>query len=70
MPASFTTCGLDVRLGTTDNRVNSRKLLEDLDLVADFSLPTGASSHVRSQITVTVTNISRFAPAGEYRLSI
>jgi nucleoside-diphosphate-sugar epimerase len=57
-------CGLDVRLGTTDNEVNSRKLLEDLDLVADFSLPTGASSHVRSQITVTVTNILRFAPAG------
>src|ERR1700730_4989690 len=57
-------CGLDVRLGTTDNEVNTRKLLDDLDLVADFSLPVGASSHVRSTITQTVSNITRFAPPG------
>src|SRR5580658_6875581 len=54
-------CGLDVRLGTADNEANSRKLLEDLDLVADFSLPTGSSSYVRSQITQTVSNVARFA---------
>jgi nucleoside-diphosphate-sugar epimerase len=55
-------CGLTVRTGTTDNETNSRRLLEGLDLVADFSLPAGSSSHVRSQITQTISNINRFAP--------
>jgi dTDP-4-dehydrorhamnose reductase len=53
-----------VRLGATDNESNSRTLLADLDLVADFSLPTGAASYVRSQITRTVSNIIHFAPSG------
>ena len=55
-------CGLDVRLGTADNEANSRELLQDLDLVADFSLPAGSSSHVRSQIRQTISNLIRFAP--------
>jgi nucleoside-diphosphate-sugar epimerase len=54
--------GLHVRIGATGNEISSRKLLEDLDLVADFSLPAGSSSHVRSQMTQTITNIVRFAP--------
>jgi nucleoside-diphosphate-sugar epimerase len=60
----LTRCGLDVRLGTLDNEANSRELLRDLDLVADFSLPAGSSSHVRSQIRQTLTNIVSFAPVG------
>jgi dTDP-4-dehydrorhamnose reductase len=57
-------CGFDVRLGTTDSEANSRKLLEGLDLIADFSLPAGSSSYVRSQIKQNVTQISHFAPEG------
>jgi hypothetical protein len=56
-------CGLDVRLGATSSEKSSRELLEDLDLVADFSLPAGSSSHVRSQIGQTIGNAVRFAPA-------
>jgi dTDP-4-dehydrorhamnose reductase len=47
-----------------DNENNSRELLRDLDLVADFSLPAGSSSHVRSQIRQTIGNIVSYAPAG------
>jgi nucleoside-diphosphate-sugar epimerase len=57
-------CGLDVRLGAADSEKNSRELLEDLDLVADFSLPAGSSSYVRSQINQTIGNVVRFAPPG------
>jgi nucleoside-diphosphate-sugar epimerase len=55
-------CGVTVRIGVTDNETNTRRLLEGLDLVADFSLPAGSSSHVRSQMTQTMSNINRFAP--------
>jgi nucleoside-diphosphate-sugar epimerase len=57
-------CGLEVRIGAADNEANTRKLLEGLDLVADFSLPAGSSSHVRSQIGQTMSNVIRFAPPG------
>jgi hypothetical protein len=57
-------CGLDVRLGKADSEGSSRQLLEDLDLVADFSLPAGSSSHVRAQIKQTIGNVTCFAPPG------
>lgn len=57
-------CGLDVRLGAANAEKSSRELLEDLDLVADFSLPAGSSSHVRFQIGQTIGNVMRFAPSG------
>jgi dTDP-4-dehydrorhamnose reductase len=57
-------CGLDVRLGKADSEKNSREVLEGLDVVADFSLPAGSSSHVRTQIKQTIGNVIRFAPLG------
>ncbi len=57
-------CGLDVRLGSVSSEQSSRDLLEDLDLVADFSLPAGSSSHVQSQMRQTIGNVIQFAPPG------
>ena len=57
-------CGLDVRIGSTQTPESSRSLLYDLDLIADFSLPAGSSSLVRSQIRNVIANVTCHAPDG------
>jgi nucleoside-diphosphate-sugar epimerase len=55
-------CGLEVRIGSVGMVDGARKALSDLDLVADFSLPSGSSSAIRAQIDTNLTNITRTAP--------
>jgi hypothetical protein len=57
-------CGLDVRLGSVGSAEETGRLLEGLDLVADFSLPAGSSSQVRGQMASVITPTIRFAPRG------
>ena len=43
-------CGLACRHGRASDRADAERLLADLDLIADFSLPTGSASEVRAAI--------------------
>jgi dTDP-4-dehydrorhamnose reductase len=57
-------CGFNVRVGQVDTEAKARTVLEGLDLIADFSLPAGATSYVRAQMRTTIGNIIQFAPSG------
>ena len=56
-------CGLDCRIGSLDSAERAIELLADCDVVADFSLPRGASSTIRSVIDRMVGLAIRHAPA-------
>jgi dTDP-4-dehydrorhamnose reductase len=57
-------CGFNPRLGRVDNPDHAPTLLGNLDVIADFSLPSGASSGVRAAMRSVIPNIARHAPAG------
>lgn len=57
-------CGLGCRVGQIGSDADARQLLQGLDLVADFSLPSGSQVEIRSQIRALVEASIRGAPAG------
>lgn len=57
-------CGLDCRIGSLDSAERASELLADCDVVADFSLPRGASSAIRPVIDGMIGLAMRHAPTG------
>lgn len=55
-------CGLKPRHGSISKPDQAEKLLAGCDVVADFSLPTGSPSEVRSLMRATIGNVTRYAP--------
>lgn len=55
-------CGLKPRHGSVSKPEEAERLLAGCDAVADFSLPTGSPSEVRSLMRATIGNVTRYAP--------
>lgn len=57
-------CGLDCRYGLLDDPQRATRLLADCDVAADFSLPQGSVSEVRSATRQIVSHAVSCAPPG------
>lgn len=57
-------CGLDCRYGALDDPQRATQLLADSDVAADFSLPQGSVSEVRSATRQIVSHAVSCAPPG------
>ncbi len=56
-------CGLECRIGTISDPERATRIVRDADLVADFSLPSGAHSRVKDAIRNNVRGAIGSAPA-------
>ncbi len=60
-------CGLECRHGSVESSEQAGHLLEDCDLVADFSLVKGRASQIRNTVTKMVRNALTYsAPGAKY----
>ncbi len=57
-------CALACRYGAVGNPKEAGRLLEDCNLVVDFSHPHGLPSQVRPAVKANIQNILRLAPPG------
>jgi dTDP-4-dehydrorhamnose reductase len=57
-------CGFECRHGDVSVPADARRVLADLDVVADFSLPSGPSAGVRAAMRSIIPNIAKHAPRG------
>ena len=57
-------CGMEVRHGSMENEGDASRLLQDCNLVADFSLPKGDPSEARRRVGRIIRNACHYLPRG------